>query len=127
MGLDSFAHVVVSTQVLDGGDFYMPDYWQDEDRALHYWRKHQALHNWASEVFVRKGGGDPDCNLLSVRLDEADLDSLEAAIEAGDLLEYDDDESEAEAAFRKPDDREFLAKAREALVGGFWVYYVGWW
>jgi len=114
--------------MMEGTPATTVDFPEPEDsEELHYWRKHPDLHGWMEQLYVGKGGSNPDFNLAPVVLTIADLDKLEATI-AGKLLPEtsgfffgDSDGSECD------DDLAFVAKARAAIGEGRTVYYVAWW
>ncbi|HEY7577244.1 MAG TPA: hypothetical protein VH855_06580 [Acetobacteraceae bacterium] len=80
MGLDMFAYTTTKkpTTPVD----FEP---KEQDRKLHYWRKHPNLHGWMEALYRHKGGADSDFNFASVVLDSSDLDRLEADIRADQL------------------------------------------
>lgn len=94
---------------------------------IHYWRKHPNLHGWMERLYREKGGSDPQFNCVNLLLTREDIDRLEADIVAGNLPHTsgfffgESDGSECE------DDRQFVAKAREALAAGLAVVYSSWW
>lgn len=95
--------------------------------ALHYWRKHPNLHGWMENLYRQKDGREEIFNCVNVCLDRADLDRLEADIEARRLPHTcgfffgESDGSEID------DDLAFIGKAREALAAGLNVFYTSWW
>lgn len=121
MGLDMYAFTTGST--IPAADFDAPD-----DRAeLHYWRKHPDLHGWMEDLYRRKGGTDDQFNCVPVRLDAADLEALELAVNdsllphtAGFFFGVSD-------GSEKADDLAFIHKARDALADGLSVFYYSWW
>ena len=96
---------------------------------LAYWRKFNALHAWMEALYYAKGGKSNSFNCVTVRIDVADLDKLEADAKTGNL--------KPAAGFFwgeqeiYPEDLEdlakFIADARKAIVDGYAVYYDSWW
>ena len=122
MGLDMYAFVTDETPA-KAVDFPEPEKLEE----LHYWRKHPDLHGWMEQLYVEKGGSNPDFNLDPVLLTADDLDKLEASIRGKQLPETsgfffgDSDGSECD------DDLAFVAKAREAIGEGRTVFYLAYW
>ena len=91
-----------------------------------YWRKFSALHAWMHSLYESKGGtGDFNCQ--QVRLMPEDLDKLEAAAKAKDLMPvagyfFGNDES-----FTDEDVLDFVVNARTAIADGQAVIYDSWW
>lgn len=122
MGLDMFAYVTAE-KLASAVDFPEPENYEE----LHYWRKHPNLHGWMEALYVKKGGSDRPFNMSPLMLDSADLDRLEAAIKRKKLPDTigfffgGSDGSETE------DDLSFIAKARQAIALGKFVFYLAWW
>jgi len=121
MGLDMFAYT--TNEDIPAVDFYEP-----KDAAeLFYWRKHPNLHGWMERLYRTKRGKKKSFNLVTVRLDNHDLDALEAIVNA-DQLPFTEGfffgESHPED---KQDDLDFIQKARAALKQGKKAYYISWW
>ena len=121
MGLDMYAHT--THEDIPAVDFGRPN----DAEEIFYWRKHPNLHGWMEKLYRKKGGGDPDFNLAPVRLEAADLNALEKAVEADSLphtIGFFFGESQ-------PEDREdtlnFIRLARLALASGKRIYYYAWW
>jgi len=121
MGLDMYAYSLTKEPETD------TDFAIDDDALLiHQWRKHPNLHGWMEQLYLDRGG-EQSFNCTPVRLTEADINRLEAAIRAGALPPTcgfffgQSDGSEIE------DDLAFIAKARKALAAGFFVVYSSWW
>ncbi len=120
MGLDMFAYK--TTDPIAEVDFKA----HEGDEQIAYWRKHPNLHGWMEALYHRKGGTQK-FNCATLRLDAADIDALEQAINENGLphttgfffgqSEPDDNET----------DRTFIAAARLALAEGYSVYYDSWW
>jgi len=121
MGLDMYAFT--TSAEINAVDFDEPA----DVSELFYWRKHPDLHGWLEALYRLKGGSGEDFNLAPVRLELADLDLLEAAID-GDRLPVTSGfffgESHPEFKLR---DLEFIQKARSAIAKGKKVYYTSWW
>jgi hypothetical protein len=121
MGLDMYAFTTAA-------DIPAVDFKRPADAAeLFYWRKHPNLHGWMEALYRAKGGTDPEFNINAVRLEPADLDVLEAAVNAEKLpltAGFFFGESQPED---KQDDLDFIAKARAALASGRKVFYTSWW
>jgi hypothetical protein len=121
MGLDMYAFTTAAE--ITAVDFKQPK----SCTELFYWRKHPDLHGWMEALYRLKGGAQKDFNVSPVRLDLADLDALEAAIQGGKLPFTEGfffGESQPED---KLDDLDFIAKARAALAKGMKVFYTSWW
>ena len=122
MGLDMFAYTT-SEAPMHPVDFPTPQ----AAIELYYWRKHPDLHGWMEQLYRDKGGAADTFNCVTVALDPADLDRLEADIRAGRLPCTEgfffgaSDGTEAEG------DLAFVRNAREALCAGLTVFYTSWW
>ena len=120
MGLDMLAYKT-REQVADFG-FKEPD----DSVEIQYWRKHPNLHGWMEQLYQDKGGTEI-FNLTTVRLDEADIDALESAVQQNRLPDTSGfffGESQPED---KEDDLLFISAARQALKEGYAVFYTSWW
>lgn len=120
MGLDMYAYKT-SAQIADT-DFDAPDHCEE----IAYWRKHPKLHGWMEALYRRKGGA-AEFNCVPVKLDEADLDALEHAVNADELpftCGFFFGESRPE---EKGDDLAFIRNARAAIAAGMNVFYSSWW
>ena len=120
MGLDMYAFKKTE-QVVDT-NFERPE----DSTEISSWWKHPNLHGWMEELYREKNGGQAVCDCATVRLDLADLDALQEAVEEGNL-------PVASGFFpcdRPPEDRDLdlalITKAREAITDGFVVFY-SWW
>ena len=121
MGLDMYAYITKTP--IDAVDFKTPDDCQE----IAYWRKHSNLHGWMRERYYDKGGQAASFNCVPVRLDAADIDALETAVNEDALpftMGFFFGQSDPECA---EDDRAFIAAAREALAAGCCVFYDSWW
>jgi hypothetical protein len=120
MGLDMYAYKT-RAPITDCG-FAEPG----DAVELQYWRKHPNLHGWMEDLYRRKGGAG-EFNCETVRLDPADIEALEAAVEHNRLPHTEGfffGESQPED---KEDDRRFIRAAREAFQEGYAVFYSSWW
>ena len=94
---------------------------------FHYWRKHPNLHGWFEQLYMEKGGQDPDFNCCWVEISLSDLDQLEEDVKSNSLPETEgfffgeSDGSEIEG------DLQFIAMARESLNQGDRLFYSSWW
>lgn len=101
-----------------------------------YWRKHPNLQGWFQALW-RNNGGKPASDFFGdnfnggdwVRIDEADLDALEACIKGGALPHttgfffgnsYDTPED-------RKYDLKFITKARRQLKSGYKLLYTSSW
>jgi hypothetical protein len=103
-------------------DFKVPD----DIQEIAYWRKHPNLHGWMEDLYYRKGGAQT-FNCTTVRLDAADIDALEKAVNDNNLPQTNGfffGETRPEEVEL---DRAFITKAREALGAGYAVFYDSWW
>jgi hypothetical protein len=120
MGLDMYAYRTRAQ--IAPVDFEEPD----QAEQIAYWRKHPNLHGWMHQLYEAKGGGQV-FNCVPVQLLSADLDALERALHMNALPEtfgffYGETRPE-----EIDEDFAFIAKAREALRDGYFVYYSSWW
>ena len=121
MGLDMYAHI--TRQQIPAVDFDQPA----DSAQIYYWRKHPNLHGWMERLYREKGGECEDFNLAPLRLDEADLDALEQAVNEDKLPKTTGFFFGVTRPDEKPDDLEFIRLAREAITSGKRVYYYAWW
>jgi hypothetical protein len=121
MGLDMYAYV--TQQQISAVDFDQPE----DALQICYWRKHPNLHGWMLELYRVKGGKDDSFNLAPLRLDGADIDALEIAINADKLPETTGFFFGVTRPEEKPRDFEFIRLARHAIRNGKRVYYCAWW
>ncbi len=120
MGLDMYA--LSTTENIPDVDFECP-----ENRAeVFYWRKRPNLHGWM-ETLYRSKGAEVEFNCVAVRLDQADLDVLEKAINQNSLPHTEGFFFGVSDGSEKADDLEFIRKAREEIHAGKAVYYSSWW
>jgi hypothetical protein len=132
MGLDMYLFAVDASKVGDTQidvsfkDLELKD---DQVEELAYWRKHHDLHGWMQNLYIEKGGKDPQFNCNKVRLELEDLDALENDIKGKELPETTgfffgenppDDESDNY-------DLDIIKKARAAIKDGKAVFYDSWW
>lgn len=121
MGLDQYAHTTtkkIAGEVdftVDAGDY----------QELHYWRKHANLQRWMTDLYLSKGGKDPDFNTSMLLLTSSDLDKLEADMKNGLATAtgffWGESTPEKDEATR-----EFIAAARAAIAEGRSVVYSAW-
>lgn len=121
MGLDMYAYRTDTP--ITAVDFN-PEMGETE---IAYWRKHPNLHGWMEQLYRSKGGQEECFNQTTVRIDAADLDALEKALDENGLPEttgfFFGETRPEEVEF----DRAFIAAARAALSEGDFVYYDSWW
>ena len=95
-----------------------------------YWRKHNALEGYMSELYRTKTHDQGEFNCKNLPLDSDDLDTLEAVIKGGKLPETvgfffgsctKDNEEYKEL------DLEFIEKARKCIDRGYEIHYTSWW
>jgi hypothetical protein len=127
MGLDMYAFSVAPGRIdtTKQVDVAMPSKGCNE---LHYWRKHPYLHGWMEKLYRAKGG-EAEFNCKTVRLESADLDALESAVNCETLPRttgffFGNFPPDAES---RADDLKFIADARAALSRGEAVFYDSWW
>ena len=100
-----------------------------ETKEIFYWRKHNALHNWFSDLY-RSKGGEGEFNCVEVEITSADLDKLEKDLTEGNLIPVagfffgSTDYAPKENLER---DLEAVKLAREAISNGEVVVYDSWW
>ena len=112
-----------------GLDMYIRTDKQDE---LHYWRKHNALHNWFLHEAMKQElvENHNEFNMIGVSIDQDMLDRLVKDIKEGNLIptegfffgsnNYDPREYEK-------DDLEACTKIQEAILKDEHPYYTSWW
>lgn len=134
MGLDMYAYRV-KQELLGDAQVDLEELLFEEgqtkdgvDREFAYWRKFNALHGWMHALYERKGGKDEEFNCNTVRLNEEDLDTLEAEVDSlvpvsGFFFGPTDPVTEEE----KQEVRYFITKSREAIAEGDAVIYDSWW
>ncbi|MEK9698736.1 MAG: hypothetical protein VW270_23380 [Candidatus Poseidoniales archaeon] len=95
-----------------------------------YWRKHNALEGYMSDLYRTKTGDEGVFNCKTLTLDSDDLDDLELIILRGGLPETDGfffgDCSKHDEECKQLD-LEFIAEARKSLDEGYEVEYTSWW
>jgi hypothetical protein len=110
------------------------DMWFEEIKRteIHYWRKHNALHNWFAKKAIAMGlvETEADFNVVPVPLTLELLAELEADIRNGNLeptegfffggTDYDPKED-------MEDDLKAIRIAREIVESGGSVQYNSWW
>ena len=131
MGLDMYAYVA-------GRKDQQNEYWEnyngetdtspvEKPRELAYWRKHPNLHGWMHKLWIEKGY-DGDFNGDELELTWEDLNRLEYVINNNELpatrgFFFGDTADE----YYKPQDLEFIRKARAELFTGLKVFYNSSW
>lgn len=106
---------------------------REKDEQLHYWRKHNALHDWMAKEAIRQKivETEADFNCVHLLLSEETLNRLEAAVKSKSLsptdgfffgvTDYDPFEEYGK------EDLAAIQKARDAIAEGKDVYYTSWW
>jgi len=123
MGLDMYAYKTKAKPETDV-DFSTQNFKPEE---IQYWRKHPNIHGWMENLYYHKGGKAGSFNCVNVKLNEDDLNELEADIKAGNLPKTggfffgESDGSEME------EDLLFVSVAKQAIKEGYTVYYTSWW
>lgn len=135
MGLDQYAYATDSN---------------DEQEEIAYWRKHNRLQGWMEQLWEDKGSPNSkdsdsqamgDFNCVPLEITQDDLDALEADVcskalpETGGFFFGDDsfgwttedgEQYKGKDYHYKPDDLEFIEKARQAIAEDKKVYYNSW-
>ena len=95
-----------------------------------YWRKHNALEGYMSDLYRTKTGDEGVFNCKTLTLDSDDLDDLELVILRGELPETEGfffgDCSKHDEEYKQVD-LEFIEEARKSLDQGYEVEYTSWW
>ena len=124
MGLDQYAHKVKR-------DYNYETLTETIVKTqIAYWRKHNALEGYMSDLYRDKTGDEGVFNCKIVTLDSDDLDHLEEVIVGNELPETEGfffGESSKHDEGRKQADREFIAEARKSLDEGYTIEYTSWW
>lgn len=97
---------------------------------LYRWRKHPALHGWMNNRWnvLRAGKIRRKFNHRErVPLDERSLDALEHAVKHRQLPITQGPYFDVSRESEQEGDLAFIAKAREVLAAGNFVYYTSWW
>jgi len=118
MGLDMYAYTATRPDA---------DY-ETEQRELAYWRKHPNLHGWMEKLAKEKGLSYNVFNGVELELLWEDLDTLERDVKRGGLPSttgffFGDGVDD----YYKPQDLEFIKKARAELFTGLRVFYNSSW
>lgn len=115
----------VGSQFLDS-KFVLPG-----STLIHRWRKHPNLHGWMERRWRgmpwHRGANKAFNYATRLPLDEQTLDALEHAVRQGQLPPTAGPQFGESWASEQESDLEFIAKAREALAAGKYVYYTSWW
>lgn len=123
MGLDQYGFRVKANAVKNDLSFVSGD---DTHSELYYWRKVPRLQGWMENLY-REKGGTKEFNCEFVRLEEDDLDKLEADVKNHKMPEtvgfffgchYEEDMESV---------LDFIEMAREVIRQGDAVYYSSWW
>lgn len=121
MGLDMYAFS--TEEAIPATDFA-----RTKDSAEFFsWRKHPNLHGWMERLYRAKGGNADDFNCVTLLLDPADIDALEADVLADRLPPTEGFFFGVTRPEEKHLDLEFIAKAREWFEQGEYVFYDSWW
>lgn len=133
MGLDMYGYTMRAEFAGDRQTDVMPK--TDEERGqaqltdIAYWRKFNHLHGWMEKLYREKGGKCEVFNCRTVRLELADLERLEQALDNGELEHTPGFFFGGEEVY--PEDIEetkiFIAAARDAIANGLTVFYDSWW
>jgi hypothetical protein len=123
MGLDMYATAFTPTASQPATDFALGK----TDPEIFYWRKHPNLHGWMEQLYIRRGGTNPDFNCSTLLLTSEDIDALEAALDAKALPFTEGFFFGESTPEDEEDDRRFIAIARETLAAGNAVAYHAWW
>ena len=95
-----------------------------------YWRKHNALEGYMSDLYRTKTGDEGVFNCKILTLDSDDLDDLEKAVINNDLPETDGfffGDCTKKDEYYKQKDLEFIATARKCIAKGYEIEYISWW
>jgi hypothetical protein len=100
-----------------------------EDEDIMYWRKHNALHGWMTDLALEKGiiKEPNDFNVVELQLTLEDLERLEKerfnmpptqGFFFGNNHNY---------SYYEENDKEFIEMAKDYLERGYIVIYYSWW
>jgi hypothetical protein len=124
MGLDMYAF---KTKTVPDKQI---DFEVDKKEEIAYWRKFNNLHGWMEKLYEKKGGTG-EFNCVPVRLENEDLDKLEA--DTRDEKNLDPVEgfffghSDPLSKEDQEEIFEFIQDARKAITDGYVVFYDSWW
>jgi hypothetical protein len=112
-----------------GLDMYL---YAKEQKQFHYWRKHNALHNWFTQLAIEKGivSSADDFNCIDLPLTLEDLNALERDILSKNLKTVEGfffGPTDYDPAAEMKDDLEAVAKAKEKIKEGLEITYSCWW
>lgn len=127
MGLDQWCYSCDADDIPNQTvDFSRPE----SSVEIAYWRKHPDLHGWMEDLYIKKGGSDPDFNCAAVELTIDDLDNLQMAIEDRKLpytQGFFFGESSGDNEEMKYD-LDFVRKAKDLIVNqDKRIFYTSWW
>ena len=111
------------------------DFKTNEEEEIHYWRKHQNLEEFMSQLYFKKGGegtesfgGHKDFNCCKVELKKQDINTLQELIISDKLPQgggfFHGNNSDA---YYKEETLEALKRAKNAIEEGDRIYYTSWW
>lgn len=126
MGLDMF---IYKDKPLPEHAAAKVDFEYTDAVGICYWRKHPNLHGFMQELYLAKGGVNPDFNGETVRLEIEDIDSLVRAVLEKSLPQTSGfffGKSELSPQ-EIEEDLDHLATARKAIVDGYRVFYWASW
>ena len=118
MGLDMYAYTAAKAEADCS----------TEQREIAYWRKHPNLHGWMERLAEEKGLAYNTFNGVELELTWEDIDILERDVQQGRLPStsgffFGDGADD----YYKPQDLEFIRKARTELFSGLRVFYNSSW
>lgn len=133
MGLDQYAYIVRREAVIDDTHFKPGDSIFPNSKLFFEWRKHYPIEDWMENLWMKRIGKPyEEFNCSYLHLKKRDIITLHHDIEKPDFVDrkhthwiYHDDYEYTNAEFEH--DKEFCAKAIEAIDKGYAVYYCPWW
>jgi len=81
MGLDSTIYVTTKELLNKEVDFYI----EESSKSFAYFRKNSALHAWARDLYLSKGGTNAEFNGDTVVLPEKDIRTLQSLLSLGEV------------------------------------------
>jgi len=124
MGLDQYAYFCSRDNF--SGNKEVDFNHVDVAHEFFYWRKHPNLHGWMQNLYIVKGGQEPSFNCSKLRLNEHDIDELEAAVKADKLPQTSGFFFGTSSDQKNIETLEFIKLARQHLADGMVIYYYGW-